>query len=48
MAKHATKSQILTSIAESAGVSRKQASATLEALSGLIKTGVSIHAQSGR
>ena len=41
MAKHATKSQILTSIAEQAGLSRKQVSVTLEALSGMIKQGVS-------
>src|SRR4051794_22881315 len=41
MAKHATKSQILTSIAEQAGLSRKQVSTTLEALSGMIKQGVS-------
>src|SRR3954466_2869409 len=40
MAKHATKSQILTSIAEQAGLSRKQVSATLEALTGMIKQGV--------
>src|SRR4051812_7195513 len=41
MAKGATKSQILSTIAESVGLSRKQVAATLEALTGLIKTGVS-------
>ena len=41
MAKSATKSQILSTIAESVGLSRKQVAATLEALTGLIKQGVS-------
>jgi nucleoid DNA-binding protein len=40
MAKGATKSEILTSIAESTGLSRKQVGATFEALSELIKANV--------
>jgi nucleoid DNA-binding protein len=40
MAKTASKSEILNSIAETVGLSRKQVAATLEALSGLIKANV--------
>jgi nucleoid DNA-binding protein len=40
MAKAATKTEILSSIAETAGLSRKQVAATLDALSGLIKANV--------
>jgi nucleoid DNA-binding protein len=40
MAKAATKSEILTSIAETVGLSRKQVAATFEALSELIKSNV--------
>ncbi len=40
MAKPASKSEILTSIAEQVGLSRKQVAATLEALSELIKQNV--------
>ena len=40
MAKSATKSEIMSSIAQSVGLSRKQVAATFEALSGLIKTNV--------
>ena len=40
MAKAATKSEILTSIAETVGLSRKQVAATFEALSDLIKSNV--------
>lgn len=37
MAKVASKSEILKSVSETAGISRKQASSVFEALSGLIK-----------
>src|SRR4051794_25205233 len=40
MAKAASKSEILNSIAEQVGLSRKQVAATLDALSGLIKQNV--------
>lgn len=38
MAKVASKSEILKSVSDSAGISRKQVGSVLEALSGLIKT----------
>jgi nucleoid DNA-binding protein len=41
MPKIATKSEILTSISETVGISRKQVNATFDALSGLIKTNLS-------
>src|SRR5438045_7804030 len=40
MAKAATKTEIVSSIAETVGLSRKQVAATLDALSGLIKANV--------
>ena len=41
MPKIATKSEILTKIAESVGISRKQVAETFDALSGLIKSNLS-------
>src|SRR6266498_3865723 len=38
--KSGTKSEIVSSISETVGLSRKQVAATLEALSGLIKTNI--------
>jgi nucleoid DNA-binding protein len=40
MAKAATKTEIVSSIAETVGLSRKQVAATFDALSGLIKSNV--------